>query len=72
VAKIVRTDRELEVPHVDAALRDAGHELVLLPDGVSEEDLASALREAQLLLMCYTPVTARLIESAPQLKGIVK
>jgi D-3-phosphoglycerate dehydrogenase / 2-oxoglutarate reductase len=72
VAKIVRTDRELEVPHVDAALRNAGHELVLLPDGVSYEELASALREAELLLMCYTPVTARLIESAPRLKGIVK
>ena len=72
MAKIVRTDRELEVPHVDAALRNAGHELVLLPDGVRHEELASALREAELLLMCYTPVTARLIESAPRLKGIVK
>lgn len=60
------------MPHVDAALRDAGHELVLLPDGVSDAELASALREAELLLMCYTPVTARVIESAPQLKGIVK
>ena len=72
MAKIVRTDRELEVPHVDAALRNAGHELVLLPDGVSDEELASALREAELLLMCYTPITARVIESAPRLKGIVK
>ena len=60
------------MPHVDAALRGAGHELVLLPDGVSEDELASALREAELLLMCYTPVTARVIESAPRLKGIVK
>ncbi|MGH8674583.1 MAG: 2-hydroxyacid dehydrogenase [Burkholderiales bacterium] len=69
---IVRTDRELEVPRVDAALRAAGHALTLLPDGVSEGELGRALREAELLLMCYTPVTARVIESAPRLKGIVK
>lgn len=69
---IVRTDRELEVPRVDAALRDAGHTLTLLPDGISESELAAAVREAELLLMCYTPITARVIESAPRLKGIVK
>ena len=34
--KIVRTDCELEVPIVDAALRDAGHEVVLLADGIAE------------------------------------
>ena len=72
MARIVRTDCELEVPHVDAALRSAGHELLLLPDGASEDELGVALREAELLLMCYTPVTARVIESAPRLKGIVK
>jgi len=69
---IVRTDRELEVPHVDAALRAAGHALTLLPDGVSETELIAAVREADLLVMCYTPITARVIESAPRLKGIVK
>jgi len=57
---------------VDSALRAAGHELVLLPDGVSEEALERELRDAELLLMCYTPVTARVIESAEKLKGIVK
>ena len=70
--KIVRTDRELEMPRLDAALRAAGHELVLLPDGVSEEDLAREATDAELLLMCYTPVTARVIASVPRLKGIVK
>lgn len=70
--RIVRTDRELEIPRVDEALRAAGHQLTLLPDGVSEDDLIGALREADLLLMCYTPVTARAIESASRLKGIVK
>ena len=72
MAAIVRTDSELELPHVDAALRGAGHDLVLLPDGIKEEELADALRDADLLLMCYTPVTARVIESARRLGGIVK
>src|SRR5258706_4375231 len=60
------------MPRGDAALRAAGHELVLLSDGVNEEALAHELRDAELLLMCYTPVTARVIDSARKLKGIVK
>ena len=70
--KIVRTDAELELPLVDVRLRAAGHELVLLPDGAGEDELVREVREAALLLMCYTPITARVIESAPKLKGIVK
>jgi len=70
--RIVRTDRELETPHVDATLRAAGHDLTLLPDGIAEDALIAALAEAELLLMCYTPVTARVIAGAPRLKGIVK
>ena len=70
--KIVRTDRELETPHVDDTLRERGHELVLLPDGVSEDALIEEVRDADLLLMCYTPITARVIASADRLKGIVK
>jgi len=72
VAKVVRTDRELELPGVDAALRAGGHELVLLSDGVAEDALMNDVREATLLLMCYTPVTRRVIEAAGKLKGIVK
>ena len=71
-ARIVRTDRELETPRIDAALRARGHDLVLLPDGVSEDALIEAVRAADLLLMCYTPVTARVIAAATRLKGIVK
>ncbi len=71
-ARIVRTDRELETPHIDATLRARGHELVLLPDGIAEDALAEAVRDADLLLMCYTPVTARVIDAAPRLRGIVK
>jgi D-3-phosphoglycerate dehydrogenase len=70
--KIIRTDRELETPHVDATLRAAGHDLTLLPDGTPEDTLIEAIRDADLLLMCYTPVTARVIAAAGRLKGIVK
>jgi len=71
-AKAVRTDAELQCPHLDAGLRARGVDLVLLPDGVAEADLARAVADADLLLMCYTPVTARVIEAAPRLRGIVK
>ncbi|WP_137932644.1 NAD(P)-dependent oxidoreductase [Mesorhizobium comanense] len=70
--KAVRTDRELECPEIDAGLRARGVDLVTLPDGIAEADLIGAVADADLLLMCYTPVTARVIESAPRLKGIVK
>jgi D-3-phosphoglycerate dehydrogenase len=69
--KIVRTDAELETPHLDAALRKRG-DLILLPDGASEDEIIAATRDAVLLLMCYTPITARVIAEAKQLKGIVK
>ena len=72
MTRIVRTDRELQTPLIDSTLRAAGHELVLLPDGVSEDALIEAVAGAELLLMCYTPVTARVIAAAPRLKGIVK
>ncbi|MCY0094797.1 2-hydroxyacid dehydrogenase [Hoeflea ulvae] len=70
--KIIRTDSELQTPHVDTALREQGHDLTLLPDGVSEAELTDAVRDADLILMCYTPITRRILEAAPRLKGIVK
>jgi len=72
VARVVRTDRELELPGVDAALRAAGHALVLLPDGVTEDQLLAELRDADLVLTCYAAITARVIDAARRLKGIVK
>ncbi|WP_284163497.1 C-terminal binding protein [Frigidibacter sp. SD6-1] len=69
--KIVRTDCELETPILDAGLRARG-KLVLLPDGVEEGRLMAEVADADLLLMCYTPVTERVIEAAPRLKAIVK
>jgi D-3-phosphoglycerate dehydrogenase len=70
--KIVRTDQELECPYLDEALRDQGFDLVLLADGVDEERLAAETREADLILMCYTPISAAIIDNATRLKGIVK
>jgi len=70
--KAVRTDAELECPGIDAGLRTRGVELVTLPDGIAEAELCRAVADADLLLMCYTPITARVIEAAPRLKGIVK
>src|SRR2546423_156032 len=70
--KAVRTDRELECGGIDAALRAAGGEVVTLPDGIAEHALIDAVRDTGLLLTCYTPVTARVIEAAGKLKGIVK
>ena len=70
--KAIRTDEELECPGIDAALRARGVELVTLPDGIAEADLMREVADADLLLMCYTPITARVIEAAPKLKGIVK
>jgi len=70
--RIVRTDRELECPEVDSALRASGAELVLLPESVSESELVDAVRDADLLLMCYTPITAKVIDNAAKLKAIIK
>src|SRR6185503_6485120 len=47
-------------------------ELVTLQDGIAEDELIAAVRDADLLLMCYTPITARVIAAATRLKGIVK
>ncbi|MDX8441319.1 2-hydroxyacid dehydrogenase [Mesorhizobium australafricanum] len=70
--KAVRTDRELECPGIDAGLRARGVELVTLPDGIAEAELMAAVADADLILMCYTPITARVIDAARNLKGIVK
>lgn len=70
--KVVRTDAELEMPLTDARLRAAGATLVTLPETVTEPALAAACADADLILMCYTPVTAAVIAGAARLKGIVK
>jgi D-3-phosphoglycerate dehydrogenase len=70
--KIVRTDRELEMRQLDASLRALGAALVVLPDGTPEEALAREVADADLLLMCYARITARVIGAATKLRAIVK
>jgi len=70
--RIVRTDRELECPTIDAYFRTRGADLALLPDGVARAELVEAVRDADLLLMCYTPIDRGVIEAAGRLRGIVK
>ena len=70
--KVVRTDRELEMPRTDAELRRWGGTVVVLPDGTPEDDLVREVADADLLLMCYARITRRVIEGAPRLKAIVK
>ena len=70
--KVVRTDAELELPRVDRCLRDYGADLVLLPEATSGDALARAVRDADLLLMCYAQIPAFVIDGARNLKGIVK
>ncbi|MDP4282950.1 MAG: NAD(P)-dependent oxidoreductase [Bacteroidota bacterium] len=70
--KIIRTDMELETPLVDKTLRESGHHLILLPDGVSEEKLCEEIKDCDILLMCYTPITKNIINAATRLKAIVK
>jgi D-3-phosphoglycerate dehydrogenase len=70
--KVVRTDAELTLSRVDDALRAWGASVVVLPDATSEDVLASEMRDADLLLMCYTPIPARVIDGAVRLRGIVK
>lgn len=70
--KVVRTDRELQMPRVDAALRAAGGELVLLPEGTPPQALQSELGDADLLLTCYARIDAAAIAAARRLKAIVK
>ena len=70
--KIIRTDSELELPLVDQVLREQGHELVLLPDNVPEEILCTEIASCDILLMCYTPVSKKVINAAKKLKAIIK
>ncbi len=70
--RIIRCDREIETARIDQALRDWGHELSLLPESINEDELCAMMAECELLLMCYTPITSRVIASAPHLRGIVK
>ena len=51
--KAVRTERELQCPHLDAELRARGLDLVLLPDGIDEAELARETADADRLLIAF-------------------
>jgi D-3-phosphoglycerate dehydrogenase len=70
--KVVRTDRELEMQRVDRVLQDTGAQLVVLPDGTPEAELARQVADADLLLMCYARIGAPVIRGATRLKAIIK
>ena len=70
--KIVRTDRELEMPHVDASLRELGATLVTLPESITERELTQELVDADLLLTCYAKISRAVIENSPRLRAIIK
>jgi D-3-phosphoglycerate dehydrogenase len=70
--KVVRTDAELEMPRTDARLREAGAQLVMLPESTPQDVLERELADADLLLMCYARITRRAIERAGRLRAIVK
>jgi D-3-phosphoglycerate dehydrogenase / 2-oxoglutarate reductase len=69
--RILRTDAELFI--IEQYL-DELHAIadVATTDRTDEDGLAAAARDATLILTCYTNVTAKVIESARKLKGIVK
>ena len=69
---VIRTDRELECPRVDAGLRARGLRLTTLPEGIPEGELMANVAGADLLLTCYTPITDRVIQAGAKLRGIVK
>jgi D-3-phosphoglycerate dehydrogenase len=69
---VIRTDRQDECAYLDEGLRSAGGRLVKFPDRTSEDVLVDAIGQADLLVICYAPVTARVIAAARNLKGIVK
>ena len=70
--KIVRTDCEIECPQLDEGLQQLCDELVLLGEDVQADELATAVSDADLLLVCYAGVSDRVLHAAGKLKGIVK
>jgi D-3-phosphoglycerate dehydrogenase / 2-oxoglutarate reductase len=69
--KILRTDAELFIIEQYLDQLSAIAE-VTTTERTDEDGLAAAARDATLILTCYTSITAKVIESAPKLKGIVK
>lgn len=69
--KIVRTDAKIGM--LEGHLGDLSRlAQVVTVDDCDEENLARQVADADIILTCYEPITARVISAAKQLKGIVK
>lgn len=69
--KIVRTDPNLLI--IEDHLNDLSRlAQVVTVDGHDEEALMREVVDADIILTCYEPITARVIGAAKRLKGIVK
>ncbi len=70
-AKILRTDAELFIieQYLDELSPIAD---VVTIESYDEDELAEAAIDADLILTCYTNITAKVINAAKNLKGIVK
>lgn len=69
--KILRTDAELNIAEgAMDRLREVAD--VQTCQSYDEDVLAGAAQDAELILTCYTRITAKVIETAAKLKGIVK
>ncbi len=69
--KIVRTDAKIGM--LEGHLCDLSRLAeVVTVDDCDEENLARQVVDADIILTCYEPITARVIGAAKQLKGIVK
>ena len=70
-AKILRTDAELFI--IEQYLDElSGIADVVTTESHAEDELVRAAKDADIILTCYTNITAKVINAAPRLKGIVK
>lgn len=70
--RVIRADAELHCDGIDDGLRARGVDLALTPAGMAEAEFGRAVRDADLVLTCYQPITEDVIRSAPRLRGIIK
>lgn len=70
--KVLRTDHEIDFSAVDQALRDSGIHLVTIGQNADRSVLLREMQDTDLLLMCYSEISAEVFAAAPKLKGIIK
>ncbi len=69
--KIVRTDAKMRI--LEGRLDELAQlAQIVTVDELDQENLLRQVEDADIILTCYEPITARVIGAAKQLKGIVK